>query len=188
MIGRILLSATPLRSLTRMSLPQKAYEALYVRDMFLSQSETHLMGSPVVQSRSFFLLSNPYNHPVPVWHSYANYYYAQRRFQCSGCRSRQAPCFFLFPQLMSSIAARSPIESSKRLAAYTAVDHHVRPQHVVSALTQVRWIIPHCSQIIGIGSGMWLDVGETPEDWINQEVRFNSSLRCWKNRTARRWG
>ncbi|KAL9709525.1 ribose-5-phosphate isomerase rki1 [Leucoagaricus gongylophorus] len=34
-------------------------------------------------------------------------------------------------------AARSPIESSKRLAAYTAVDHHVRPQHV----------------IIGIGSG-----------------------------------
>ncbi|KAF5354310.1 hypothetical protein D9756_007205 [Leucocoprinus leucothites] len=37
-------------------------------------------------------------------------------------------------------AALSPIEASKRLAAYTAVDHHVKPEHT----------------IIGIGSGMSL--------------------------------
>jgi len=48
-------------------------------------------------------------------------------------RQVSAP-FFVFDFLIPPIVVRSPIESSKKLAAYTAVDHYVKPQHTVSSL------------------------------------------------------
>jgi len=46
------------------------------------------------------------------------------------------------------------IESSKRLAAYTAVDNHIKPEHKVSEMSidgVITLTVAH--QVIGIGSG-----------------------------------
>lgn len=54
------------------------------------------------------------------------------------------------------------IESSKRLAAYTAVDNHVKPEHKVSEMS-IDWVShsqwPH--QVIGIGSGTFQGLPRT---------------------------
>jgi hypothetical protein len=46
------------------------------------------------------------------------------------------------------------VEAAKRLAAYTAVDRHIRPEHKVRRRTRSYAIPRRSSQFIGIGSGM----------------------------------
>jgi len=97
-----------------------------------------------------------YHHPCRVWHSYTDHTMPNDTFSTQTFAPGKRPVFCVWLSwLIPSIVVRSPIESSKKLAAYTAVDHYVKPQHTVSSLTQATFIIPHHSQIIGIGSGMW---------------------------------
>jgi ribose 5-phosphate isomerase A len=63
---------------------------------------------------------------------------------------------------IKAIITLSAIEQSKRLAAYTAVDKHILPEHKVSLVfisICLLELIILCRKVIGIGSGMhvlWL--------------------------------